>query len=179
VKTGYTEHARGTPATLELAVVSSSRSTNQHYPGYLIRRAQQVASSIFFSRLRPFGLTPIQHTILRVLQEHGSIDQRSLATLAGLDTSTTTDVLVRLVEKKLVSRTAGTLDRRTRVVRLSKRGERLLAKVQPHIVAGQQELLRPLSATRRRDFIEALLDLIEAHDASDADGRRRPWRRFR
>ena len=156
-----------------------ARSPNAKYPGYLIRRLQQVSSSIFFSRLRAFGLTPIQHTILRVLKDSDNIDQRSLAALAGLDTSTTTDVLTRLAEKKLVARVAGTEDRRTRVVRLTPAGDRLLQKVHPHIIAGQEELLRPLTAAKRKALISTLLDLIEAHEVNGPAGRIGPWRRYR
>jgi DNA-binding MarR family transcriptional regulator len=156
------------------------RRFNERYPGYLFRRMQQVSSSIFFNRLRPYDLTPIQHTMLRVLEQHPDIDQRSLATLAGLDSSTTTDVVARLVSKGLVARTPGVTDRRMRKVRLTDAGVQLLAVVKPDILAGQRELLRPLSQPRRKQLITALLDLIEAHAPSgDEQGAAGPWRRFR
>jgi len=159
--------------------LSDARILNEKYPGYLIRRLQQVSSSIFFSHLRPFDLTPIQHTILRVLADLDDVDQRSLATLAGLDSSTTTDVLARLAEKKLVIRSAGPVDRRTRVVKLTAAGRRMLQKVQPDILAGQEELLRPLTPARRRALTRALLDLIDGHEVNGDEGRTGPWRRFR
>jgi DNA-binding MarR family transcriptional regulator len=162
------------------AAAAEIRRSNEKYPGYLFRRMQQVSSSIFFNRLQPYGLTPIQHTMLRVLEQHPDIDQRSLATLAGLDASTTTDVVARLVDKRLLVRAPGTTDRRTRKVRITQAGLDLLEAVRPDIVAGQRHLLSPLSLTRRKQLITALLDLIEAHAHSEDDeSSPGPWRRMR
>lgn len=152
---------------------------NARYPGYLIRRLQQVSSSIIMSHLRAYRITPIQHTLLRILKESPDIDQRSLATLAALDASTTTDVLARLVARKLITRAPGRSDRRTRVVRLTKAGEHMVDAVEPHIRAAQQQLLGPLTSDRQRSLITALLDLIEAHEQVGARGERGPWKRFR
>ena len=162
------------------AEAAEIRRTNPKYPGYLFRRMQQVSSSIFFNVLRPYGLTPIQHTTLRVLEQHADLDQRSLATLAGLDSSTTTDVVTRLVAKRLVARAPGATDKRTRIVRLTRAGLELLEMVKPDIVAGQKNLLSPLSKSRQKELITALLDLIEAHaHGEDDQAGAGPWRRFR
>lgn len=153
---------------------------NARNPGFLIRRLQQVAAAIFMNRLRAFRLTPLQYTILRVVEENAGIDQRSVATLAALDTSTTTDVLRRLAGRKLVSRTPGRADRRTRIVRLTKEGERLLATVKPIVQTAQRELLAPLSRLRQKALLEALVDLLDAHEReSGRAGAGGPWRRFR
>jgi DNA-binding MarR family transcriptional regulator len=161
------------------AAAAEIRRSNEKYPGYLFRRMQQVSSSIFFNRLRPYGLTPIQHTMLRVLEQHPDIDQRSLATLAGLDASTTTDVVSRLVDKRLLIRAPGASDRRTRKVRITPAGLELLDAVRPDIIAGQRHLLSPLSVRRQKQLITALLDLIEAHAHSDGESTPGPWRRLR
>jgi hypothetical protein len=63
-------------------------------PGHLIRRAQQIAVSMFHSTMRN-GVTPIQYCVLRVLQDHPGIDQVTLARLCALDTSTAADLAVR------------------------------------------------------------------------------------
>jgi DNA-binding MarR family transcriptional regulator len=160
--------------------MNNTHHANAENPGFLIRRLQQISSSIFMSRLRSFRLTPIQYTILRVVKENAGIDQRSIATFAALDTSTTTDVLTRLAARKLVSRAPGRTDRRTRVVRLTKTGERLLRTAMPYVHAAQQELLAPLSPSRRKALIEALLDLLDARERADSEGLKiGPWRRFR
>ena len=44
-------------------------------PGHLIRRAQQIAVSMFFEAQRR-DVTLVQHAILRTLQERSGIDRR-------------------------------------------------------------------------------------------------------
>ncbi len=149
-------------------------------PGFLIRRLQQVSASIFISRLRAFRLTPIQYTILRVIEERNGIDQRSLATLAALDESTTTDVLARLAARKLVKRSTGRVDRRTRLVHLTPAGRQLLQTVRPIVQAAQKELLEPLAVSRRTPFLKAIVDLLDAHQQADSrKGGSGPWSRVR
>lgn len=158
-------------------------------PGYLIRRLQQLSSSNFMSSLRDYQLTPVQYTILRVLEERPGIDQRTVASVAALDTSTTTDVLKRLAGRKLVSRTAGPTDRRTRIIRLTKAGERLLQTVRPIVEAARLELLSPLSPERQEALLEAIIDLLAAHERDHYEEEPvgadmevpvgRPWKRLK
>ena len=156
-------------------------------PGYLIRRLQQLSSSNFMSSLRDFQLTPIQYTMLRVLEESPGIDQRTVASLAALDTSTTTDVLRRLAGRKLVSRTPGPTDKRTRIIRLTKSGQKLLETVRPMVDDARRELLAPLSSAKQQALIASIVALIDAHehkyeDKEDAppDGPvGRPWKRLK
>ena len=63
-------------------------------PGHLIRRAQQIAVSMFFDALGR-DVTPVQYAILRMLQERPGIDQVTLAQEVALDTSTTADIINR------------------------------------------------------------------------------------
>ena len=153
---------------------------NAGNPGFLIRRLQQLSASIFMSRLRAFRLTPLQYTILRVVEEHAGVDQRTVATLAALDTSTTTDVLRRLAGRRLLSRIPGRTDRRTRIVRLTRTGQRLLDTVRPIVSEARHELLAPLSPARQKALIAALLDLLDAHERDTGQGASGgPWKRFR
>ncbi len=160
------------------------------HSGFLIRRLHQLSSSNFMSSLREFQLTPIQYTILRVLEECPGVDQRTVATLAALDTSTTTDVLRRLAGRKLISRTPGPTDRRTRIIRLTKAGQKLLETVRPIVDAARRELLAPLSPAKQQALIASIIALLDAHDhqylqeeaTSGAPHQQpvgRPWKRLR
>lgn len=159
--------------------MNNDHLANAENPGFLIRRLQQISASIFLSRLRQFRLTPIQYTILRVVESRSGIDQRSVATLAALDASTTTDVLARLAARKLVKRSPGKIDRRTRVVELTAAGRQLLQTVRPFVRAAQGDLLQPLSAARRKTLLAAIIEVLEAHQATETAGGKGPWRRLR
>jgi len=58
-------------------------------PGFLIRRANQIAVSLFLEETGPLGITNSQYGILLVLKHHPGIDQISVAKVLGLDRSTT------------------------------------------------------------------------------------------
>jgi len=72
-------------------------------PGHLIRRAQQIAVSMFYVTMGS-DVTPVQYAALRTLQDHPGIDQITLARFCALDTSTAADLAVRLEERGLVKK---------------------------------------------------------------------------
>src|SRR5207302_7283079 len=73
-------------------------------PGFLIRRAQQIAVSLFLEETGELGITNTQYGILMVLKSRPGIDQISLAKLLGLDRSTTGMVLGKLEKAGLIGR---------------------------------------------------------------------------
>lgn len=148
-------------------------------PGFLIRRLQQISVSIFANRLGSFHMTPIQFTIMRVIQERPGINQSTLAGIASLDTSTTTDVVTRLAQRKFITRTSSADDRRTKVLKLTRAGSQLLMEVKKEVHDAQRELLSPLPPARRRALLEALFDLVAAHERNNGEDKvARPWRRL-
>ena len=65
-------------------------------PGFLIRRAHQIAVSLFLEETGDLGITNRQYGILLVLKRQPKIDQITVAKLLGLDRSTTGMVLTKL-----------------------------------------------------------------------------------
>src|ERR1700704_2344452 len=96
--------SQGTPSLEEL----------YRRPGFLIRRAQQIAVSLFLEETGELGITNTQYGLLFVIKRHPGIDQISVAKLLGLDRSTTGMVLGKLEEAGLVGRSLGVHDRRKR-----------------------------------------------------------------
>lgn len=130
------------------------------------------------NQLSVLGCTPIQYTILRLVGENPGSDQVNIAQLAGLDTSTTKDVLARLEARGLLRRTRGRRDRRTRLATLTKAGKAFLAAARPLVRAAQKRMLLPLAKRQRAAFLNAVSILIDGHEAEMQPGRgRTPWRR--
>jgi predicted transcriptional regulator len=73
-------------------------------PGHYIRRLQQIAVAVFLQEVESFGVTPIQYAVLQAVREAPGSDQRSLAGMIGLDTSTMAGVVERLESRGLVQR---------------------------------------------------------------------------
>lgn len=149
------------------------------YPGFLIRRLQQVSVSLFLNRLRAFGITPLQYTILQIVKGQPGIDQISVASQAVLDASTVKDIVARLESKGLVVRSTGQRDRRTRAVSLTRAGADLLAACEPEVRATRKALLAPLNAEERETLLQLLNRVLSAHEGDEESPQlAAPWRRF-
>lgn len=149
-----------------------SRADLYHMPGHLIRRAQQIAVSIFSDEFREFGITPVQYALLWTVRGHPGIEQTSLANLVAFDRSNTGDVLARLEEKGLLRRVAGDTDRRTKQVYLTPQGERLLEAVQPAIETSQERILAALEPDEQKIFMALLVKLVDINNSNSRAPRR-------
>ena len=143
-------------------------------PGHLIRRAQQIAVSMFLRIIGP-DVTPIQYCFLRVLQEHPGADQVTLARLCALDTSTAADLAVRLEERGLVVRMMPMKSKRFRLLHLTPQGAALLNKVVPSTRLLSRRLLRALNKKEQKVFLHLLKKFVHVNnDQSRAPLDRRP-----
>ena len=74
----------------------------QHKPGYLIRRLQQMAVSIFLEETAKFEITPVQYAALAAVSAYPGIDQLRLANAIGFDRTTISGVIDRMEAKALL-----------------------------------------------------------------------------
>lgn len=143
------------------------------WPGPYIRRLQQIAVALFTEETLDWSLTPVQYAALLTVSRQPSIDQRTLAELIGLDTSTTAGVVDRLEARGWLRRGASPHDRRVKQLTPTAEGLALLTEVQPRVLAAQQRILAPLSDTDQADFMRLLRHLVNTHSSttsSPADG---------
>jgi len=134
------------------------------HPGHLIRRAQQIAVSIFVDHCRRHGATSIQFGILYTVRDNPGIDQISVANLVALDRSNTGDVVGRLEEKGLLRRASGATDRRTKRLFLTDAGAALLETMAPDVESAQVRILSPLDERERQTFMELLGKLVDINN---------------
>lgn len=135
------------------------------HPGHLIRRAQQIAVSIFTDHCRSHHATPVQYAILNTVKMHPGIDQISLANLVALDRSNTGDVVARLEEKGLLSRSSGATDRRTKRLHLTDAGAALIDAMTDDVEMAQKRILAPLSDEEQKTFMALLDKLVDLNNA--------------
>jgi DNA-binding MarR family transcriptional regulator len=131
-------------------------------PGFMIRRAHQIAVAIFLEQARESRITPTQYGVLLILGRRPGIDQNTLARLLGLDRSTTGLVVRKLAERGLLARAMGAGDLRRRELKLTGAGMALLGRVSKDARRAQQRLLSPLPARERARFLDLLERLAEA-----------------
>lgn len=142
---------------------SAARVEVYDEPGHLIRRAQQIAVSMFHSTIGS-GVTPIQYCVLRVLQRHPGIDQVTLAKFCALDTSTAADLAVRLEERGLVHRMMPMKSKRFRLVHLTPEGTKLLNKLVPRSIVLASRLLHGLNRNEQKVFMHLLKKFVHLNN---------------
>jgi DNA-binding MarR family transcriptional regulator len=92
------------------------------------------------------NLSRVESTLLGFLAEHGPVTMSEISSLLGLALSSTTGLIDRLVERRLVERARPESDRRTVRVMLTTRGKRALetyAADRTRLARGMLERLEP------------------------------------
>jgi len=126
-------------------------------PGFMLRRAHQIAIALFYEETGDLHVTTTQFGILHLLKHQPGLDQISVAKLLGLDRSTTGMVLNKLEKAGLVGRSVGKTDRRKRTLALTPAGERMLKRLK---APAQRVMKRQLSAfqPQERELFLRMLD---------------------
>ena len=110
---------------------SVERSLDELYrrPGFLLRRAHQISVALFVEEAAGLGLTTTQYGTMVVLSVRGSLDQVGIATLVGIDRSTTALVVSKLEEAGYIERRDDVVDKRRKIITLTADGEDMLERV--------------------------------------------------
>jgi DNA-binding MarR family transcriptional regulator len=95
-----------------------------------LRRSARTVTQFYEHTLAPSGLRATQFTLMTVVRRTGGLPFSSLADVLGMDRTTLTRNLRPLEREGLVKIESGS-DRRVRLVRLTRRGERKQAEVEP------------------------------------------------
>ena len=133
-------------------------------PGHLIRRLQQISFALFMDDARDFEITPVQYAAILAIDHHPGLDQTTLCNIIAFDRSTIGDVVTRLERKKLVKRTPGAKDRRTRLLYITAAGQKLLNDIEPAVQSTQRRILEPLPASERVAFVDMLKRLVQINN---------------
>ncbi|MBN3851133.1 MULTISPECIES: MarR family transcriptional regulator [Burkholderiaceae] len=132
-------------------------------PGHLVRRAQQIAVSMFHAVIGTH-VTPVQYAVLRILQGHPNIDQNTLASLCALDTSTTAALVARLEERGLLERSVNPKNRKFRLVRLTELGADLLHDLVPAVHELRRQMLASFAPDEQDQFMTLLKKFVKLNN---------------
>jgi DNA-binding MarR family transcriptional regulator len=125
---------------------------------YLGKAYQRVTQSAK-RRLAPYGVTPVQYALLKVLWERDNQSGAELGERLQLDSATMTGLLDRLEHAKLIERQAHATDRRINRVVLTARGRDLQAPLDQEMDQMNQAFLNdfpPEEAQRLRALLTAI-----------------------
>lgn len=135
-------------------------------PGFLLRRANQIAAALFLEAVAEQEVTTTQYGALVVLAARGAVDQITLARMLGLDRSTAGLVVSNLERRRAVVRTADADDRRRRVLALTPDGRALLARVAEAAASVPDRELAMFSPAEAEQFLSLLTRFVAAFNTS-------------
>jgi DNA-binding MarR family transcriptional regulator len=135
-------------------------------PGYLFRRMQQIAVSIFVEECRAHDLTPVQFAALVAIHTHPGIDATRLSAVIAFDRSTLGNVIERMETKGYIERKPSREDKRIKLLYLSETGAVLLRDIMPLVDRAQARMLQPLKPAHRKTLLALLTQLVDLNNES-------------
>jgi len=147
--------SKRTPVTMDVVYTA---------PGYLFRRMQQIAVSIFVEECRDHDLTPVQFAALVAIHTHPGIDATRLSAVIAFDRSTLGNVIERLEAKLYVERRPAREDKRVKLLYLTRPGAALLRDIMPSVDRAQARMLQPLKPADRKTLMALLAQLVDLNN---------------
>ncbi|AWM05060.2 MarR family winged helix-turn-helix transcriptional regulator [Bradyrhizobium symbiodeficiens] len=133
-------------------------------PGYLFRRMQQIAVSIFMEECKAFDLTPVQYAALIAIHTHPGIDATRLSAVIAFDRSTLGSVIERLQAKDYVERKPAPEDKRIKLLHLTRSGAAILREIIPAVERAQARMLEPLKPADRKTLMGLMVQLVDLNN---------------
>src|SRR5271170_7580408 len=130
--------------------------------GLLLSQIGTHAALTFGRKIKGFGISPPHFGILRWIRDNTEENQRQLASHLGVLPSRLVLLLDELEAKGLVMRQRSPQDRRSQQLQLTKKGARLLEKVEGIAAAHEADLGSALTESERETLID-LCAKLAAH----------------
>lgn len=139
-------------------------------PGHLIRRAHQLAVSIFAEKTGTFDITPVQFAMLNALVDEPGEDQITLAGKVAFDAATSGAVIARLEAKGLLRRDADPKDKRRKLLTATHEGEKVVIAMKAAVADVQGHIMQPLTLSEAEQLKGLLAKLVAGHDETSKSG---------
>jgi DNA-binding MarR family transcriptional regulator len=130
-------------------------------PGFLIRRAHQMATAVFMEENKVLGLTPVQFGALVAIREVPGTDATRVSDVIFFDRATIGNVLERLEKRGLLVRKPDAEDKRTKRLFLTPKGQAIIKKIDATASRIAQRILAPLPLREHSRFLQMLAKLTE------------------
>jgi DNA-binding MarR family transcriptional regulator len=109
-------------------------------------------------------ITMAQLKSLFFISNRGSTNLMNLAAALGVTSTNTTGIIDRLVKQGLVNRTDNPQDRRMLVLRVTEKGEELLARLRQKRRDYMKDVLAPMSIEELSVLAQGLTFLVKANE---------------
>jgi DNA-binding MarR family transcriptional regulator len=139
---------RASPPVIALGVLNERL-------GYFVRRLQVWVFQDFIRRLASIDISPAQFSVLVVISANPGLSQMELATTLGIERARMVRMLHRLERRGLTQRLPSSADGRRHALRLTRDGQKTLARAKT-LAAQHEARLKDKLGERYRLLIETL-----------------------
>jgi DNA-binding MarR family transcriptional regulator len=130
--------------------------------GFLLRLLEARYDVLYHGLTRQDDITPRQFGVLMALYQDGPLTPSVLAERISSDRNTLSEMLKRMVARKLISKKNNAQDRRSIQVQITAKGEAALLAVVPAAAKLQDLMLAPLRKEDRAHFLKCMLAIAKA-----------------
>lgn len=139
--------------------------------GFLIHDASRLRRTVLDQRLKPLGITRSQWWVLSQVDRDDSgqgFSQIELARLLDVGKVTLGGLIDRLEKNGLVARLADPDDRRAKRIQLSRKGKKLLQRIEQIGIEVNREIMQGITAQEEEQLIAILSRMKHNLKAMDA-----------
>ena len=111
------------------------------------------------------GLTPRQFAVLEAVAQADGLSQTAVMIATGIDRSSTSELVRRLVARGWLQRRRTKRDSRVYSVRLTIEGRERLKDAEPGARSTDQAILSSMSPQERAHFLDALMRIAQTEEA--------------
>ena len=133
--------------------------------GFLLRCASNIADASYYKQVGSAEITPRQFAVLLSLGNSGPMTQAALSSAIRMDRSTINEMVPRMIERDLISKSNAPDDKRAIHLSLTAHGLKTLKELLPPTALSQDMVLATLPKEYRRIFRHCLETIIEANEA--------------
>jgi len=130
--------------------------------GFLLRLLEARYDVLYQSLTRQNDITPRQFGVLMALYQDGPLTPSVLAERISSDRNTLSEMLKRMIFRKLISKRDNVEDRRSIQVQITAKGEAELLSVVPAAAELQNLMLAPLTKHDRAHFLKCMQAIAKA-----------------
>ncbi len=145
-------------------IMSNNYLSNlEDHLGYWLRCLSNYIHHSFAALLTEHDISVAQWVVLRTLYDKQNISLNEAAKLVGVDNSSLSRMIERLVQKSLVNRANITKDRRTIQLSLTSAGKILVPKLAKLADKNDESFFRILSMQKRQELLHTIKQLLETN----------------
>lgn len=138
----------------------------------LLHRVGQYAHTLFLSEISARELTLRQFLVLVAVSQDEGLSQAELVEKTGIDRSTTTELIRRLVRKGLLQRRRTKEDARAYAVKLTEQGWLELQAAAPAANRVNDELFAVLPTRQAKELVNNLQTIVKAFGSTTSEQQR-------